>query len=95
MMVAARRRTRRSPEEIFRTVPCLGPRKRVGRLEDSHSSVRVREALHLLNELVSRGVEYPDAEERVAHRYGLSAAEVRKVRSLYDRGAMESEIGSS
>lgn len=76
-----------SPEEARRTVARLGPREGAGKLEDSHSSVRVREALHLLNELVSRGVEYPDAEERVAHRYGLSAVEVRKVRSLYDRGA--------
>lgn len=48
------------------------------------SSMRVREAYEALLAAVNRGAEYPDAEERVARRYGLNLRETARLRALYD-----------
>lgn len=48
------------------------------------AAMRIQEALVTLRELTARGVEYPDAEFRVAQRYGLKPRDVEKLRALYD-----------
>lgn len=43
------------------------------------------EALNLLNRLIIEGVEYPEAEYRVAIKFNLNRSQINKLRELYDK----------
>ncbi len=42
-------------------------------------------ALALLNDLVASGVEYPDAQWRAIHKFGLTPGEGDELQQLYDQ----------
>lgn len=43
------------------------------------------EALNLLNKLIVEGIEYPEAEYRVATKFNLNQSQINKLRELYDK----------
>jgi hypothetical protein len=43
------------------------------------------EALTLLNQLIDKGIEYPEAEYRVAIELKLNGSQITKPRQLYDQ----------
>ena len=47
-------------------------------------NTKIASALKLLLELVSSGVEFPDAEYKVSKAFTLSYAELREVIDAYD-----------
>lgn len=59
-----------------------------------HAAVRkryayklIRDALNGLTHYVNDSIDYPDAEDRIASEFGLTEAQVKEVRALYDAEA--------
>ncbi len=46
--------------------------------------MKIATALHLLNALIDKGMEYPDAEYRAAQKHSLTLADVDELRAAYD-----------